>query len=158
MVYFAKDRREELVLVAVNVSVDQKEATIKIYPVKMDSPVQIDGVLEFIECQYMPGVFAILAYDPREKPLSNEKNVFLASIMLDELAAIPQGQSPIVNFYDINPRKKIGTIKDIKWYPFATMTLLVLTDTRILIYDLEQNTFDPSFEINLNNQEVINVS
>ena len=71
LIYFAKDRREELVLVAVNVSVDQKEATIKIYPVKMDSPVQIDGVLEFIECQYMPGVFAILAYDPREKPLSN---------------------------------------------------------------------------------------
>ena len=64
----------------------------------------------------------------------------------------------MINFYDINPRKKIGIIKDIKWYPFATMTLLALTDTRVLIYDLEQNTFDPCFEINLNNQQVFNLS
>jgi hypothetical protein len=91
LVYFAKDRREELILIAVNVSIDQQKDTIKIYPVKMDSPVHVDGVLEFSECPYMPGVFAVLAYDPREKPLINEKNVFLASIMLDELAAVPQG-------------------------------------------------------------------
>lgn len=38
------------------------------------------------------------------------------------------------------------------------MTLLILTDTRILIYDLEQNTIDPCFDINLNNLQLVNVS
>jgi hypothetical protein len=95
-----------------------------------------------------------LSFDPREKSLQ-EKKIFLATISIDDLL---KTKSPKLQLYNIDPSRKIGTIKHAQWHPFAPMTLLILTDSKILAYDLMQNAYEASFEVNLKDLQVANLS
>ena len=45
--------------------------------------------------------------------------------------------------------KNYGLIKDLQWHPFAVLTLLVLTESRVLVYKLDENPYEPVSEVGL---------
>jgi hypothetical protein len=79
----------------------------------------------------------------------------LATISIDDLL---KTKSQKLQLYNIDPSRKIGTIKHVQWHQFAPMTLLILTDSKLLAYDLMQNAYEASFEVNLKDLQVANLS
>lgn len=45
----------------------------------------------------------------------------------------------------INDVKWQSRIKDVKWYPYAPLTLFVLTYDRVLVYKLDRDLDKPDF-------------
>lgn len=77
---------------------------------------------EILQSPSMYGCYVFVAYDPNENSENSKgKLIYLSPIHIDNLDSVN-----MIQLHEIQTRNH-GKVKDVKWNPFASLTLIALT-------------------------------